>query len=151
MNCYGHELQSTSLKRKRRREVPMSKPLAYFISWTTYGTWLPGDDRGWVEGGTPGIQPPDPVRREDAAERMTHVVVVLTPQQRQLVEVTIRKHCEIRRWHLHAVNARTNHIHVVVTADVAPEVVMSQLKAWCSRRLSEQSGLAARKRERRTG
>ena len=27
----------------------MDEPLAYFLTWTTYGTWLPGDGRGWVE------------------------------------------------------------------------------------------------------
>jgi hypothetical protein len=41
----------------------MSKPLAYFISWTTYGSWLPGDERGWVEKGTEGIQEADETRR----------------------------------------------------------------------------------------
>lgn len=25
----------------------MTDPLTYFITWTTYGTWLPGDVRGW--------------------------------------------------------------------------------------------------------
>ena len=129
----------------------MSKPLAYLISWTTYGTWLQGDERGWVESGTPGIRPPDPIRKEDAAERMTDAIVVLSSQQRHLVEDTIRKHCEIRRWQLHAVNARTNHVHVVATADVAPEVVMSQLKAWCSRQLSEQAGLVAAQEGNRNG
>ncbi len=38
---------------------------------------------------------------------------------------------------MHAVNVRTNHVHIVVTADRSPEEVMNQLKAWCSRRLNE--------------
>ena len=25
----------------------MDDPLAFFLTWTTYGTWLPGDERGW--------------------------------------------------------------------------------------------------------
>ncbi len=25
------------------------EPLGYFLTWVTYGTWLPGDERGWVE------------------------------------------------------------------------------------------------------
>jgi hypothetical protein len=29
-------------------QVPMDEPLAYFLTWTTYGSWLPGDERGWV-------------------------------------------------------------------------------------------------------
>ncbi len=24
--------------------VPMNDPLGYFITWTTYGSWLPGDE-----------------------------------------------------------------------------------------------------------
>ena len=38
----------------------MSEVLAYHISFTTYGTWLPGDERGWVEAETEGIQKPNP-------------------------------------------------------------------------------------------
>ena len=29
--------------------IPMDDPLALFLTWTTYGLWLPGDERGWVE------------------------------------------------------------------------------------------------------
>jgi len=32
----------------RPNEPSMPDPLAYFLTWTTYGTWLPGDERGWV-------------------------------------------------------------------------------------------------------
>lgn len=40
----------------------MSKPLAYFISFRTYGSWLRGDERGWQDRrnnkyGTPFGQP----------------------------------------------------------------------------------------------
>ena len=112
-------------------------PEGFFLTWTTYGTWLHGDERGWVESGTPGIRPPDPERREQRRRQMTSEPVVLTQAQRQAVEDTIRRHCEIRGWTLHAVNVRTNHIHVVLTALVSPETAMERLKAWCSRRLSE--------------
>jgi REP element-mobilizing transposase RayT len=122
----------------------MSRPLAYFLTWTTYGTWLPGDTRGWVESGQFGIKPPDPWRRCEAQEAMTEDELTLTPPQRVVVEETIRAHCALRGWAVHAVNVRTNHVHVIVTADATPETVMSQFKAWCSRRLSEQAGLRGR-------
>lgn len=116
----------------------MGRPLAYLITWTTYGTWLPGDGRGWVEDGTPGIRAPDAARRAEARGRLSEPPVTLDEAQRTLVEATIRAHCEVRRWTLHAVNARSNHVHVAVTADdVPPETVMDQFKAWCSRRLNE--------------
>lgn len=68
---------------------------------------------------------------------MVESAVVLTEAQRALVEQTIHNHCCIRGWLLHAVHARTNHVHVVVTADRDPDEVMNQFKAWCSRKLSE--------------
>ena len=30
-----------------RTTFNLGEPLAYFLTWTTYGTWLPGDERGW--------------------------------------------------------------------------------------------------------
>jgi REP element-mobilizing transposase RayT len=62
---------------------------------------------------------------------------LLSEEERKLVEETIKQHCEIRRWHLHAVNCRTNHVHVVVTAPVSPATVMEQFKAWATRKLKE--------------
>ena len=69
--------------------APLSEPLAYFLTWTTYGTWLPGDERGWVadEGGD--VRPPDPVKERVCRERMTEPPFVLTPEQRRVVETTV--------------------------------------------------------------
>src|SRR4051794_28075076 len=114
----------------------MADPLAYHITWTTYGTWLHGDERGWVESGRFEVLPPDPRREEVARGRMAASPTRLDVARRCLVEQTIRDHCAIRRWALHTLNARSNHVHVVVSADVSPEAVMNQLKAWCSRRLT---------------
>jgi REP element-mobilizing transposase RayT len=116
-------------------------PLAYHVVWTTYGTWLPGDGRGWIKAHVWGIQVPDPERERQARERMVEEPVILTAEQRAIVERTIRDHCRIREWSLHALNVRTNHVHVVVTAARDPQDVMEQFKAWCSRKLSDHAGL----------
>ena len=120
----------------RPYEPPMPEPLAYFLTWPTYGTWLPGDERGWVEHRR-GWKLPNPVRKLEAQARMIEDACVLDAEQRQLVERTIAEHCRIRGWELHAVNCRSNHLHIVVTADVPPKLVRVQLKAWCTRRLRE--------------
>jgi REP element-mobilizing transposase RayT len=111
-------------------------PLAYHITWTTYGTWLPGDDRGWVKRDGGGVQNADPESEARAWSAMRGEPVVLDDDQREIVTRTVRDHCAHRGWALHAANARTNHVHVVVTATVPPERVLEQLKAWCSRRLN---------------
>lgn len=115
--------------------------LAYHITWTTYGTWLPGDTRGWVRWGEWGVKPPDPQQQRTARMRMAESAVELIREQQALVEQTVRDHCRIRGWVLHAVNARTNHVHVVVSADRDSDEVMKQLKAWCSRKLSDAASL----------
>ena len=66
---------------------------------------------------------------------MTEDACVLDDEQRSVVEKTIADHCRIRGWELHAVNCRTNHLHVVVSSDRHPDEVRKQFKAWCTRRL----------------
>ncbi len=122
----------------------MSAPIAYLITWTAYGSWLPGDARGWVRKGEPVIQPGNGRKVRDATQRMRQEAVLLSPDQRETIRRTIEEHCRIRGWRLDALNIRSNHVHLVVAADLRPESVMEQLKAWCSRRLNE-SGDCRRK------
>ena len=119
----------------------MDHPLAYLLTWTTYGTWLHGDVRGSVDRDhrRPGQQfaPPSVNRQHVHLSRLKHAPVRLDDAMRRLVHATIARHCEIRRWDLRALNVRTNHVHVVVGAGQLPDVVMSQFKAWRTRRLRE--------------
>jgi len=60
---------------------------AYFLTWRTYGTWLPGDERGWVGRDRNGygepINSPD-YRLENAAKgQMNQAPVELTGHQRR--------------------------------------------------------------------
>ncbi len=114
-------------------------PVAYFLTWTTYGSWLPGDDRGWVKYG--GCwHPPDPVREYEAKILMTENACILTHAQRALVEAQIAETIARRGWTLHVVNCRSNHLHVVLSADVSnPDRIRVALKAWATRALKESS------------
>jgi REP element-mobilizing transposase RayT len=116
-------------------------PLAFLITWTTYGTWLPGDARGWVTRREPGIRQPDAGRERFARSTLSAETVQLNETQRGIVETTVRRHCELRNWALHALSVQTTHVHVVVSADIAPERAMEQFKAWCTRRLNEAEGV----------
>ena len=115
-----------------------SDPLAYFITWTCYGTWLPGDDRGWTKWHK-GDVIPQPLLANWCLEKMTDEPLFLTQIQRTIVNETVTLHCQIRRWNLHAVNCRSNHCHTVITAsDYDGEQVRDQLKSWCKRKLKEE-------------
>ena len=63
---------------------------------------------------------------------------------RQAVEYAITERCQFRGWILHALNVRTNHVHIVVTArDESNEIVMLGFKTRATRLLRER-GLLAR-------
>jgi REP element-mobilizing transposase RayT len=67
---------------------------------------------------------------------MTEGACILSLDQRAAVESQITETCDVRKWILHAVNCRTNHLHVVVTAiGIEPAKVRKDLKAWTTRRL----------------
>ena len=116
----------------------MDSPIGFFLTWVTYGTWLPGDSRGWVEYHH-GWQFPDCMREVESAAKMTENACRLSPEQRKAVERQIAETCRHRGWQLHAVNCRSNHIHVVVSAtDTRPKKIRTDLKAWATRCLKEQ-------------
>ncbi|WP_237226753.1 transposase [Rubinisphaera sp. JC750] len=119
------------------------EPLAYFLTWVTYGSWLPGDRRGWTNGRS---NHETPVWSEN--QRLSHFAktlssdkgVRLSRQHRRLVEKAFREVSQEKRWPLLAVNVRTNHVHSVIVSDQPPERVMTTLKAWASRRLNDEVG-----------
>jgi REP element-mobilizing transposase RayT len=78
---------------------------------------------------------------------MTQEAYEMDEARRLSVLASIREHCEYRRWPLLAVHVRTNHVHVVVDAPVAPEKVLNELKAYASRMLN-QAGLDKSDRRR---
>ena len=129
--------------------IPHSDPLAFFLTWTTYGSWLPGDDRGWVDG-RGHVHDAEPLRAASVRTRMAETPVSFDAGQRIAVEQAIDAHCRLRGWHLYAVHCRPQHVHVVVTAvDRGPEDVMTQLKAWCTRSLARPTRSPRRSRFRK--
>jgi len=118
------------------------EPAGYFITYHTFGTWLHGDERGSVDRthndpGTPFL-PPDEERLHAEARRSSSPAVILTREQRSVIDAAIREVCAFRGWQLHAIHVRTNHLHAAVTCAEAPERVMNQWKSWSTRRLREQ-------------
>jgi len=124
---------------------PLSEPLAYFLTWTTYGTWLPGDERGWVK--RHGVLEAASRGLERHAELMQlESSFTLSVAQRRIVEQTIARHCEIRGWHLWICRALSNHVHVVLAAKgLNPDDVLAQFKAWCTRMLKAANPLDSKR------
>ena len=117
-------------------------PLAFLITFRTYGTWLHGDERGSVnrfrnQYKSPRL-PPEKRWLETNTQRLKKEIVLLDAAQRHCVEAAARETCEIRRWHLHAISVRTNHAHFVVAiGEKKPEIALNAFKANATRKMRE--------------
>ncbi len=60
----------------------------------------------------------------------------LDEDAREAVLSALRQHCELRGWKLMAAHVRTNHVHVIVEAEVQPERILIEFKSYASRALN---------------
>src|ERR1051326_4914307 len=98
-------------------------PLAYFISYHTYGTWHHFDARGSVDPqhnqyGTPGLPKDAEWEALRSAGRKDSPVIMDGPM-RAVVERTIREVCEHRRWGIMALAVRPTHVHGLVSGHLS--------------------------------
>src|SRR5262249_26275699 len=117
------------------------QPLAYFLTFTTYGTWLHGqslasvdDEHNVVES---KLVEPNPKRRAANREQMTQEPYLLDSRRREIVRDAIMQECQFRGWTLHALHVLCNHVHLLVSAQREPEVVMRTRKANASKRRNQ--------------
>lgn len=113
--------------------------MTYLITFACYGCHLHGGESGSVDRehnarGTPILEA-DPARAA-AAKRMDQAPYNLDQMRREAVLEGIQEVCTHRRWCLLAAHVRTTHVHAVVEAEVPPERVMSDFKAYASQRLN---------------
>jgi REP element-mobilizing transposase RayT len=115
-------------------------PLAFLITFRTYGTWLHGDERGSVDRhhnifGT-RVAESRVVREQQQVVKLKSDPFVMNAEARSIVRDTMIEVCAFRNWVLHAQNIRTNHAHAVV-AGTSPDKILNDLKAYTTRRLRE--------------
>jgi REP element-mobilizing transposase RayT len=108
---------------------------AWHLIWTTYGTWLPGDARGWRRRGDPAPHAPDAALEAAVREVLRFPPLYFDDAQRVVVAEAVAASCARRGWALHAIAVQTAHVHVAVTAPHAAKQVQRALKADATRAL----------------
>jgi len=89
----------------------MPRTVGYMITWTTYGTWLQGDERGYVKSGK--------VLRENKAlenanrNNLKRETVRLNDQQRQIVREAILKEADSHSQQVYTLAVCSDHVHLV--------------------------------------
>ncbi|MCA8914781.1 MAG: transposase [Planctomycetes bacterium] len=112
-------------------------PIAYHLTFTTYGTWLHGDERGSVTRKARKYVAPDPVLNEYMKERLNYPKVALEAHARKIVHDAVEDYCEFKSWPLLALNVRTNHVHVVVKALDTASKMLHGIKSRATRVLRD--------------
>jgi REP element-mobilizing transposase RayT len=116
----------------------MTGTTTWLLTFRCYGTWLPGDRRGYIERTPDGrtfLAPPRERLEAWVAERLPRPPFTLDARARAVVDAAIHDQCRHAGWSLQAVHVRTNHVHVVLQGNAPPDRMMSALKARATRLL----------------
>ncbi len=89
----------------------MSKMLGYMVTWTTYGSWLQGDRRGYVKDGRilPGDKEIEQANRRFQKSTTTN----LNSQQRDIVRQAILDEAKRIGHKIEALAVCESHVHLV--------------------------------------
>jgi REP element-mobilizing transposase RayT len=132
-------------KKNNKQNTPnRTSPYAYFITFTTYGTRLHGDQRGTVDRENNQFDTPLCKTNHNLNWHMKkqskQSQIILTDEQRQAVLTAIKNTCQHNNWQLFAAHVRSNHIHLIVKSGSPPEKIMSTLKSFSTKALNKQRG-----------
>ncbi len=114
-----------------------SRPIASFITFTTFGTWLHGDQRGSVIKikETTKLIEPNLNFQNHQLSKMKLEPVIFDNKQRKIVRDAIVEHCEFKKWQLYALHVRSNHVHILLKAD--KDDLIADIKSWATRKLKQ--------------
>ncbi len=102
----------------------MQTSIGAHIIKTAYGQWLPGDPRGhWSAAWNPEqghhnphqLNPGDPIRQKQAADRMNHPPTIWSTPIRQTIAETIQACANQSDWSTAALAVEPTHFHLAVT------------------------------------
>ena len=105
----------------------MAGMIGYMITWTTYGSWLQGDERGYIKDGR--ILKGNMALETSNIANLKTTAVELGPQQRQIIRDAILNKAEALGQEIYALAVCTNHVHIVCERiSESIEIVMSRYK-----------------------
>lgn len=85
--------------------------IGYMVTWTTYGTWLQGDSRGYVKDGQ--VCPEDDGLRQANVRKLKAGPVEFARCHRQIVRDAILTEARTLGQQVYALAVWSNHVHIV--------------------------------------
>lgn len=101
--------------------------LGYMLIWTTYGSWLQGDNRGYVKDGKI-LEKNDSLRKENI-KKLKAGMVQLTHQEQKIVREAILNKAQTLGQKIYSMAVCSNHVHIVAERiSESIEMVVSHYK-----------------------
>jgi|SRR5665213_379623 len=121
---------------------PRGNALAYLITFSSYGKWLPGQagaiDRDRHAFGGPTMPESSALEQSNRAS-MAQSDRVLSEDARLVTLEAIREVCHHKGWCPIAIHVRSDHVHIVASAQCDPETMMVTFKRYASRALNRRT------------
>ena len=112
----------------------MSRIVGYMVTWTTYGSWLPGDERGYVKDGQ--VLPGNLKVLERNKKRQKSPTVRLIAREKQIVHRVILAEAQKLGHQIEACVVFSNHVHLAArTHSKSIEEVVGRYKSVTTRAL----------------
>ncbi len=131
----------------------------WLITWTTYGTWLAGDERGFVSNVYADDDGPEvrhnvpgtdcdrsmPLLQQYVRDHMIGNPFYLNKEQADALIAQYKDTARIRKYELRAASVMSNHTHLVVgvPGDPDPHHLRELFKSWATRALKKKWPLPA--------
>jgi REP element-mobilizing transposase RayT len=120
----------------------MAKTIGYMVTWTTYGTWLQGNERPYVKDGE--ILPSNKELADANSKALTKDPVRLSFNQRCIVEEAIRQKAIQFGQRIYALAVRAKHVHLVAEYIPRPIGIVVQRYKSCAVRALRKDGIQGR-------
>ena len=96
----------------KKEKIDMSRMIGFMATWTTYGTWLQGNKKGYVKNGT--ILEANPELEQSNKESLKHEIIKIPKKLRGTVINAILKEAEDIGQKVYGIAVCSNHVHIVV-------------------------------------
>jgi len=91
----------------------LKRMIGYMVTWTTYGAWLQGDERGYVKNGKTLAQN-DKLKSANQRQQK-YPKVKLNSEQKQIVENAIIEEAQRINHKIFAIAVCSSHLHIVAS------------------------------------
>lgn len=122
----------------------INEPMGYLITFTTYGTWLHGNQavsvrKHYHPPGTELLSANSMLEKAEIATLEDRPFTMNAPKRRIVLEAILAV-CHYRSWTAYAVHVRSNHVHAVIAGKMPGERIMNDFKVYSTRSLQRSVG-----------